>query len=341
MKQKIKDAFFGFAVGDALGVPVEFRSREDIAKNPVVNMREFGTHHQPKGTWSDDSLMAFCLAESLATPINPNSSSNKKSIYDIHDIANNFVKWKYESFWTPHGRVFDIGIATTDAIKKLKKGENPLLSGGMDEYLNGNGSLMRILPLVFYKGYLFEEFIKKRFELVSEVSSITHMHFRSVFSCFIYTEFARILLEQKSNKEGQNEEDKFLAYKKMQILIDDFLKEFDFNKTEISLFDRILKTDITIFEEETIKSSSYVLHTLEATFWCFLKYDSYSESVLKAVNLGEDTDTTGCVTGGIAGLYYGMNTENHTKGILKKWVEVIVKKEEINDLCTRLYEMNF
>lgn len=330
MLQKIKDAFFGFAVGDALGVPVEFRSREDIARNPVKDMREFGTHHQPKGTWSDDSSMAFCLAESLATPIH----SNKKAIYDINDIATNFVKWKYENFWTPHGRVFDIGIATTDAIKRLKKGINPLLAGGMDEYSNGNGSLMRILPLVFYKGYFFEENIKKRFELVSEVSSITHMHFRSVFSCFIYTEFAKILIEQKT-------QDKFEAYQKLQILITDFATEFDFNKTELAFFDRILKNNITASEEETIKSSGYVLHTLEASFWCFLKYDSYAESVLKAVNLGEDTDTTGCVTGGIAGLFYGINTENNPKGIPKEWVEAIVKKKEINDLCEKLYNLSF
>ena len=334
MKQKIKDTFFGFAIGDALGVPVEFRSREDIAKNPVTDMREFGTHHQPKGTWSDDSSMAFCLAESLATPIN----STKKAIYDIHDITTNFVKWKYESFWTPHGRVFDIGIATNDAIKKLKKGENPLLAGGMDEYSNGNGSLMRILPLVFYKDYLFENSIKKRFELVSEVSSITHMHFRSVFSCFIYTEFARTLLEQIQSNEQKN---KLAGYQKLQVLITDFATEFDFNKTEIAFFDRILKNDITTFKEETIKSSGYVLHTLEASFWCFLKYDSYSESVLKSVNLGEDTDTTGCVTGGIAGLFYGMNTENYTKGIPKEWLEVIVKKEKINNLCEMLYDLNY
>jgi ADP-ribosylglycohydrolase len=329
MKQKIKDAFFGFAVGDALGVPVEFRSREDIAKNPVTDMREFGTHHQPKGTWSDDSSMAFCLAESLATPIH----SNKKAIYDINDIANNFVKWKYEKFWTPHGRVFDIGIATRDAIKRLKKGEGPLLAGGVDEYSNGNGSLMRILPLVFYKGYFFEDSIKKRYELVSEVSAITHGHFRSIFSCFIYTEFARILLKQ-------TDKNKFSAYNELQILITDFAIEFNFNKTEIALFDRILKNDITTFETETIKSSGYVLHTLEASFWCFLKYDSYSESVLKSVNLGEDTDTTGCVTGGIAGLFYGINTENNEKGIPKEWLNVIVKKEEITNLCEKLYDLN-
>lgn len=328
--QKIKDAFFGFAIGDALGVPVEFRSREDIAKNPVTDMREFGTHHQPMGTWSDDSSLAFCLAESLATPTN----SNKKAIYDINDIANNFVKWKYESFWTAHGRVFDIGIATNDSIKRLKKGENPLLAGGVDEYSNGNGSLMRILPLVFYKGYLFEDSIKKRYELVSEVSAITHGHFRSIFSCFIYTEFAKILVEQ-------TDRNKIIAYQELQVLITDFATEFNFNKTEIALFDRILKNDITTFEEETIKSSGYVLHTLEASFWCFMKYDSYSESVLKAVNLGEDTDTTGCVTGGIAGLFYGINTENNEKGIPKEWLNVIVKKEEINDLCEKLYDLNF
>ena len=330
MKQRIKDTFFGFAVGDALGVPVEFKSRRKIAENPVTDMREFGTHNQPKGTWSDDSSMAFCLAESLATP----PTAQKKGIYDVNDIANNFVKWYYENFWTPHGHVFDIGIATVGAIQRLQKGENPLLSGGMDEYSNGNGSLMRILPLVFYKGYFLEENIQKRYELVSEVSSITHMHFRSVFSCFIYTEFAKILLHQLES----NKQDKILAYQELQKQINKFAIDFEFNTTEVALFDRILKQDISTFEEETIQSSGYVLHTLEASFWCFMKYDSYRESVLKAVNLGKDTDTTGCVTGGIAGLFYGTGTK---LGIPKDWLDVIVKKEEINDLCERLYETNF
>ncbi|WP_291720813.1 ADP-ribosylglycohydrolase family protein [Bernardetia sp.] len=329
MEQQIKNAFFGFAVGDALGVPVEFQSRRKIAENPVTDMREFGTHNQPKGTWSDDSSMAFCLAESLATPPN----TEKTEVYDIGDIANNFVRWYYDKFWTPHGRVFDIGIATVGAIQRLKKGESPLLSGGIGERSNGNGSLMRILPLVFYKGYFFEENIEKRFKLVSEVSSITHMHFRSVFSCFIYTEFANILRHQIED----NKQDKVVAYQELQKRINDFALEFEFNTEEVALFDRILKHDITTFDEDSISSSGYVLHTLEASLWCFMKYDSYSESVLKAVNLGKDTDTTGCVTGGIAGLYYGANAET---GIPQEWIDVIVKKEEIEDLCNRLYTLN-
>ena len=96
MKNTIESGLFGLAVGDAVGVPVEFKSRTYLKENPVTEMFGFGTHHQPPGTWSDDSSLAFCLAESLCKG------------YDLFDIARNFVKWYSAELWTPHGRVFDI-----------------------------------------------------------------------------------------------------------------------------------------------------------------------------------------------------------------------------------------
>ena len=98
MKNKIKSGLIGLAVGDALGVPVEFESRDFLKQNPVTKMMDFGTHNQPLGTWSDDSSLTFCLAESLCTG------------YDLSDMATNFVKWYSQGFWTAHGKVFDIGI---------------------------------------------------------------------------------------------------------------------------------------------------------------------------------------------------------------------------------------
>lgn len=136
--EEIKSVLFGVAVGDALGVPVEFNSRQTISKNPVTDMTGYGTYNLPAGTWSDDSSLTFCLAEALTKD------------FDLNTIGQNFVKWYHENYWTPRGNVFDIGIATRQAISLLAQGEKPELAGGFDERDNGNGSLMRILPLLFY-----------------------------------------------------------------------------------------------------------------------------------------------------------------------------------------------
>ncbi len=182
MENTIKAGIFGVCVGDALGVPVEFRSREQLKRSPVTKMRALGTHHQPAGTWSDDSSLMLCLADSLFTE------------YNLEDIALKFLQWYNAEIWTPHGRVFDIGIATSQAIHRISKGVSPTLCGGTTEFDNGNGSLMRILPLLFY----IKDFsIEKRFDTVKDVSSITHGHIRSVLACFIYLELALEILNKK------------------------------------------------------------------------------------------------------------------------------------------------
>lgn len=307
MKNTILSGLYGIAVGDALGVPVEFQSRAYLKQNPVTEMFGFGTHHKPAGTWSDDSSLAFCLAESLC------------SGYDLNDIAKNFVRWYSEELWTPHGKVFDIGIATRHAILNIAKGHQPDLCGGFSESDNGNGSLMRILPLVFYLQN--ESNIEVIYKKVKEVSSITHAHFRSVFACFIYVMYCLEILKDK---------DKFEAYKSMQFVLSEFLKDKSFNSVEIGLFDKILKNDISKYNENEIESSGYVLHSLEASFWCFLNYDSYEKTVLKAVNLGGDTDTTGAIAGGLAGIYYGI------ENIPKNWIEKLARTNDIKDLAERL-----
>ncbi|QSW87099.1 ADP-ribosylglycohydrolase family protein [Flavobacterium endoglycinae] len=306
MKNTIESGLFGLAVGDALGVPVEFKSRAYLKQNPVTEMFGFGTHHQPIGTWSDDSSLAFCLAESLC------------SGYDLNDIARNFVKWYSGNLWTPHGKVFDIGIATRHAILNITKGHQPDLCGGFSEEDNGNGSLMRILPLVFYLQN--ENDIEVIYQKVKEVSSITHAHFRSVFACFIYVIYCLEILKDK---------DKFEAYTDMKSILSKFLEDKKYNPAEVQLFDRVLKNDILYVESE-IQSSGYVLHSLEASFWCFLNSDSYEETVLRAVNLGGDTDTTGAIAGGLAGIYYGIDN------IPQKWIDNLVRVKDIKDLAERL-----
>jgi len=309
-------ALLGLAVGDALGVPVEFISRHARHRDSVTGLRGYGTHHQPPGTWSDDASLTFCLAETLAT-----------KGFDVPDAASRFVRWQDEAYWTAHGRVFDIGIATAEALQRVRCGVAPLHAGGKDEYSNGNGSLMRILPLVFA---IKDLSAAERFRAVREMSSITHAHIRSVMACFIYVEMARQLLG------GLAIGDAFAA---MQRVVNDFFRaEGIGSELEIRQFHRLLENPygdylikpLADYPEDEIKSTGYVVHTLEAALWCLLRHDTYAATVLAAVNLGDDTDTTGAVAGGLAGLAYGEG------GIPADWLAGLARRADIEDLAERL-----
>lgn len=307
MENVVKAGIFGVCIGDALGVPVEFKIRETLKRFPVETMQEFGSWNQPKGTWSDDSSLTLCIAEQLTKG------------YDLEKIGESFVKWVKYGHWTAHGRLFDIGGTTRHSIARLMKGESARFSGNIFEEDNGNGSLMRTLPLAFY--LKDEENIEKLYQTVKEVSSITHGHFRSVFACFIYVIFAIELIKGKDKKS---------AYQHTQKIALEFAEIQGFNPKEVQLFDKVLNNDISKYHENTISSGGYVLHSLEASLWCFLNTESYAEAVLKAVNLGEDTDTTGAITGGIAGIYYGFEK------IPEEWISALARKKDIEELCIKL-----
>lgn len=305
-KNIFKDILFGVAIGDALGVPVEFNSREAIARKPVTDMQGYGTYDLPPGTFSDDSSLAFCLAEALTEK------------FELENIATNFKRWLYENYWTAHNDVFDVGIGTSKAIQNLASGCQPDLAGGTDESDNGNGSLMRILPLVVY---IKDKPIAERYNITNQVSSITHGHIRSVIACFYYLEFARNIIKGI---------DKFKTYSNLQNEIPDFLNSISTDIDEIKIFDRLLNSEIYKLPEKEIQSSGYVVHTLEASIWSILTNDEFSEATLKAVNLGEDTDTTGAVTGGLAALLYGWET------IPENWLQQLARKKDIEDLANRM-----
>jgi ADP-ribosylglycohydrolase len=302
----IKSALFGVAVGNALGVPVEFRSRQEISRNPVTDMTGYGTYDLPPGTWSDDSSLTFCLAEALTQG------------FDVNTIGLNFVKWHREAFWTAQGEVFDVGTTTRKAIDRLARGMQADKAGSDDEASNGNGSLMRILPILFY---LNDKPLTERFELTRQVSSITHGHIRSVIACFYYLEFARQIMEGK---------EKFEIYRDLQKVVSGHLSALLIDPAEVLIFDRLLKFDIHRLSEGEIQSSGYVIDTLEAAVWCLLTTDSYPGAVLRAVNLGQDTDTTAAVTGGLAGFLYGYDS------IPESWIRQIARRQNIEELAGRL-----
>ena len=301
-----KDILFGVAVGDALGVPVEFKSREEISRQPVTDMIGYGTHNKPAGTFSDDSSLTFCLAEAIA------------SGFTLEGTGRNFINWRYDNYWTADNEVFDIGMTTQRAIDKLVKGTPPQHAGDFEEESNGNGSLMRILPLL---AYIRDKPVDERYQLIKQVSSITHGHARSVIACFYYLEFALGLL---------NGEEKFAVYNRLQIDVTGYLRSINMSRDETSLFDRLLIDRIDMIPKNQIRSSGYVLHTLEASIWCLLNTDNYRDVVLKAINLGQDTDTTGAVTGGLAGLLYGHDS------IPQHWLSQLARKDDIEDLSVRM-----
>jgi len=315
---KVTDALLGVVVGDALGVPFEFLSREHMRIRPATDMIGYGTHNQPPGTWSDDSSLTLCLAESLLNG------------YVLLDIAHNFIKWINEAFWSARGNLFDIGMTTSKAISRLHhfyKTENVTAihqqKQYQEEFENGNGSLMRILPLLFYiKG----KAIQKQFEIIWEVSALTHRHIRAAMACLIYLKLAEKLLEGK---------EKIAAYKEVRTDITAFWEEITFPNTERKHFEKIVQNDVRTTPIEDLKTGGYVMEVLESSFWFFLNKESYEETVLSIINLGHDTDTSAAIAGGFAGIYYG------TEGIPEYWIASIARLEDILELGNRLNEKYF
>jgi len=315
MGDKIFDELFGGIIGlcvaDALGVPVEFSSREELMYTPVTDMRGYGTYNQPPGTWSDDTSMTLCLLDSLAYGL------------DYQDIMQKFLLWYKNAEYTAYGEVFDIGGATHKAIMNFAKGTDALNCGGATEHDNGNGSLMRILPLAFYlRGIYGNSYTdsSEAFDIIHNVSVLTHAHKRSQIACGIYLSVAESFFASNDIKSGI-----YSGVSKAKQYYDNNVHFTD----ELQHYKRIFKDDFADLQQEDIKSSGYVVDTLEAALWCLFNTHSYQSCVLKAVNLGGDTDTVAAVAGGLAGLYY--------KAIPENWLNQIPRLEYIKQLCSNFY----
>ena len=237
-----------------------------------------------------------------------------------------FQKWVFNGDYTPYKEIFDIGIATRTAIINYGKGVAPLECGGKSEYDNGNGSLMRILPVALrYNKQLFSNEIDGA-DIVFNVSALTHAHARSKVGCLFYSKIVADIMNNPNMTKFAIVEKSLLACKEyLESVCDIYLKN------ELESYFRLWNLqEFYCLDEEQIKSSGYVVHTLEAAIWCFLNTDNYKDCVLKAVNLGDDTDTVGAVAGGLAGLYYGYNE------IPKEWIDIIPKKDWIEGLAMNL-----
>lgn len=304
MIDKIKAVMFGHAVGDALGVPVEFCSRDYLCNNPVVDMIGFGTHNVPAGTWSDDTSMSLCALSSLLN-----------GDVDYDDVMKNFGKWAHYGEFTTDGVVFDIGNTCSYAIDNYFYGKMSTKSCGLTSATsNGNGSLMRVHPFVLYAYCNGIHDDKEFVDIISNASSLTHAHKCSIDGCVIYAYVLRELL---------NKPDKISIYKGI-----DCAKSV---RTLGRYYDRVLSGDIGTLDKKEIKSTGYVVDSLEAALWCLLTTNNYEECVLKAVNLGEDTDTVAAIAGSLAGVLYGIDA------IPIHWMETLRKREYIEEMCVTAF----
>ena len=270
---RLRSAVYGIAIGDALGLPVQFLPRDSYPE--VTEMIKGSELPWPAGTWSDDTSLTLATVDSLLTCEG----------VDIPDMRARFEDWLENGTYTPDGQVFDQGFTTVHA---LTQGH-----GCTNEQSNGNGSLMRILPLAFVQNLSDEQ--------IAQVSGITHAHPLSVEACTVYIHAAQLILDGFSLTEA-------LETASLSSEIFSYL------------------ADISSRKRNEIRSTGYVKDSLEASFWCLLTTDNFRDALIRAVNLGDDTDTIGAITGGMAGLAYGMES------VPDSWMNDL-RKKEINELC--------
>lgn len=294
---RIKGGLYGLLIGDALGVPYEFHVPANLPPREALDFEPpagFNRSHRgtPPGTWSDDGAQALALLDSLLTC----------GTLDPDDFGARLVRWWHQGYATPDGRVFDIGNTTSDALARLEAGVAALAAGPVDELSNGNGSLMRVLPLALWHQGSDAELVRD----ARLQSRVTHGHARAQLACALYCLWARRVLEQARAPYDE-------AVETLSGLI-----------TDPSDMDELAE----IVEPFLISGSGYVVDCLHSARWALHGVD-YTDVVRRAVSLGLDTDTTAAVAGGIAGLRWGLSglPERWLGGLRgRSWVEVLLER---------------
>ncbi|MBR4905013.1 MAG: ADP-ribosylglycohydrolase family protein [Selenomonadaceae bacterium] len=301
----VKGMILGLAVGDALGVPVEFESRQVLKRDPVTNMRAFGSWNQPAGTWSDDTSLTVAAMDSII----------RRKRIEYRDVMENFLKWYERDAFTATGERFDIGNTTRSAIVRFSRNLLiPTKCGATDINSNGNGSLMRILPATLYLFGTRGKIGADELRIIHEFSALTHGHAISRMACGIYSLIVAQILNGKNISEA------------FELGMNDAKNFYGIDKT-FEKFSRLCDENFAALPEDEIRSSGYVVDTLEAALWCMLNTDNYKSLALKAVNLGKDTDTVGAIAGGLAGIYYG------AESIPAEWLAILKRRDYLEKLA--------
>lgn len=297
--ERYQNAMLGLAVGDAFGMPYETgpRGSFDIYSDARDGCGGYAMQGYakgmpahwyaadlPAGTWTDDTAMVLAEMESIA----------RLGRIDLNDLMDNFCRWLFEGAFSAHGVAIGQGRRTVAALTNYRNGAPPLQCGGTEPASNGNGSLMRMLPFVFTEALLASSGVTVR-----DLSALTHAHACATTACELYVAFARQLL-QGADKRA------------ILPALGDLPAPFDRLRT------------LETLPASAIKSTGYVVDSLEAALWCFLTTDSYEDCVMTAINLGGDTDTIAAIAGSLAGLRHA---------VPQRWIDQLARKDDILHAC--------
>jgi ADP-ribosyl-[dinitrogen reductase] hydrolase len=279
MKVRCRGTLIGLAVGDALGAAVEFESFGSFA--PVIGYRSGGPHGLDAGEWTDDTSMALALADSIATVG-----------WDLNDQADRYVQWWKTGKYSVNGTCFDIGITTRHALSHYLANQDAHSSGDRSERASGNGSIMRLAPIPIRFGHLYADQLDELSRLAEESSLPTHASDQCLSACrYLATVLAALI------HGGDRDEVLSPEWKPLQQLNE--------MKPLHPLIQEIARGSFRKKQPPAIKGSGWVVKSLEASLWAFHDADNFEEAVLKAVNLGDDADTTGAICGQLAGAFWG------------------------------------
>jgi len=292
-RERYLGALLGLTCGDAVGTTVEFSRRGSFT--PVTDMTGGGPFNLQPGQWTDDTSMALCLAESLLT----------RNGFDAHDQMTRYVNWWHWGYLSSTGTCFDIGMTVQDALAKFTVSGEPY-SGSSDPFSAGNGSLMRLVPVVLFA----YPNVQQAIVLAGESSRTTHGAAEAIESCQL---FAAILCAALAGRQK-----------------DALLNNLQYTPIQGKL--QSLAGGAFISKDDTqIRGTGYCVESLEAALWCFFHTSSFAEAILRAVNLGDDADTTGAIVGQLAGAYYGVNA------IPQHWLERLSMRADIEEMAGNLY----
>ena len=294
LQDRFRGCLLGLAAGAAVGAAVEFKTRGSFP--PLTDMVGGGPHRLEPGQWTDDTSMALCLATSLI----------ECDGFDVRDQMERYVRWWREGYLSSKGHCFDIGNATSAALSRFRETGDPY-AGSEDRRSSGNGNLMRLAPVPMF--YYPDREAAERFAM--ESSRTTH---GSPLCLDAGRLFARVLVRALSG-----------AAKEEIVLAD--ADEFT-GCPEITAIARGAYLDKG---ENEIEGSGYVVESLEASLWCFMRTDTCRDAILLAANLGNDADTTAAICGQVAGAFYG------EAGIPNGWLEKLTQCREIRGLADQLY----
>lgn len=304
MLDRQRGALLGLAIGDALGAPFKFELPGDFA--PIEGFRGGGPHSLLSGEWTDDAGMALALAESLA-----------EAGWDLNDQARRYLAWWRDGKYTVRGRHVYVGVTTRQALGRFEETGDARASGDRSEQSSGNASIMRLAPVAIRYASWFPDRLEELVELFVESSLPTHASPLCLSSCAYLGLVLSGLIHKVPREEVLSPDWPLLARVRKAYPLHAEVEE-----VAAGSFRRLKPPQIV--------GSGYVVKSLEAALWAFCDASDFRQAVLRAVNLGDDTDTTGAVCGQLAGAYWGQS------GIHVEWRHGLQRPELIEQALAGL-----